>query len=422
METQEPVTAKVNRVRKKVLTACLCAAAAAGAVCFFAFGPVGRYAFAAKYCETSPEAAIQALDGVPDWYLDTKELREYISGIEAYQSGDREAAAEIFGELNGYGNSSWFMGLINYETAVELRENGKYEEALDLFEKCAYGDWKEQLLLTRYQMAESEESAGEYEEAAEIFESLGDYADCAYRKNECLMGMAEKLSGIGSHGEAAEIADDVLGSDDTGDFDSAAVKIYLSYAGALEEEGDWAGAGTQLEKCLGLSEDEDSETVEERIEYCESMTVYEAAVELMEEDRYAEAIAEFDKIPGFLDADELNAECEGNAYEWEFDGFLSKDGTEETATKTFSRKDTIYFYGTLSGGKPGKNVTLIFIWTDCMGHTASCTVSDWENGTSGGVTFSYSDPENASTGKGNIAVYIEETGEQVAKYTVTVNK
>ena len=46
METQEPVTAKVNRVRKKVLTACLCAAAAAGAVCFFAFGPVGRYAFA----------------------------------------------------------------------------------------------------------------------------------------------------------------------------------------------------------------------------------------------------------------------------------------------------------------------------------------------------------------------------------------
>lgn len=78
----------------------------------------------------------------------------------------------------------------NYDTAVELMDSGKYEEAIAAFE--AMGDYKDSVDKidecnkgTDYNTAIKLMESGLYEYAITAFKELGDYKDCADKIDEC---------------------------------------------------------------------------------------------------------------------------------------------------------------------------------------------------------------------------------------------
>lgn len=389
----------------------------AGAVLLF--GPVGRYAYASARCEESPSSAQDALSTVPDSYRDTATLRRYVDALLYRHKDQYDEAIALFTELDYYRESRVYVRELTYKKAGLLREAGDYDGAVALFESSLHEDWEAQVSRTVYEKALSLEKAGQYTQAAGVYQSLDRYEDSLLRRLTCLTAHAEQLQASGDPVSAAQQMDTVVAEDTEDRFRDKATAIYFACAEQLMEEENWAEAITRLELCDGHS---DPDAVEERLTYCTSMLTYLAAMDMMNAGDFAGAVDLFDTIPGFLDADEYNASCEQIAYTWSFKGWLSKDGTVDTKTTTFRRSDTIYFYGTLSGGKPGRTIDLRFVWVDVMGATAESLVEDWTDGTSGGVTFSYSVPKNANVGKSTIYVYNNETDEQIAKYTFTVRE
>ena len=394
--------------------------ASAAAVCLlagglaFLYGTPGQYLMAARRCETNPSFTQSTLAHVPDGFRDTAQLKRYADALVlAEQDQYTEAIAQLK-ELGDYRRAVAHWEELTYRYAASLREKGQYDEAIAQFEASYYEDYKTQVTRTKYEKAAFLEQNGDFSAAAELFGSLGDYSDSPAKRLNALVSDAHKKVSDGNTKEAAEIMDTV--TKESGDFASDASEIYFAHAMTLMEEKDWANAITRLDLC------EKTDEVTEKRDYCASMLTYNAALAMMEAGDYAGAVDLFDTIPGFLDADEYNFSCEQIAYKWQFDGFLSKDGTTATKTTSFVRADTIYIYGTLSGGKPGRHIDLQFTWIDAVGGRTDVVVKDWIDGTSGGVTFSYSVPRNANTGRSNIYIYNEETGEEIAKFPFTVNK
>lgn len=401
--------------RKIVLFAVLAAAAAIliGFFCWL-YGTPGQYFLAERACERAARFTQSTLENVPDGYKDAAKLKRYAAALVLAEEENYTEAVALLKGLGDYRNAVTHWEEITYDYAVSLREQGDYDEAIAQFEACFCGDWKTQVTLTTYEKAILLQQNGEWFTAAERFGSLGDYADSASRRRACLAQYARTLAESGDAAEAAALLDSVRAEGN--EASAAADAVYYACALALMEEEKWEEALARLDLCTP------SEEVTESRTYCTSMLTYLAAVGKMDEGDYVAAIELFDTIAGFSDADELNASCEVIAYKWAFTGYLSKDGTESTKTKTFKRADKITVYGTLSGGKPGKHISLRFVWVDAYGCTAEATVEDWENGTSGGVEFAYSVPKNANIGKSKIYVYNNETGVQIAKFSFTVKK
>lgn len=385
---------------------------------FLAFGPVGRYAYADKYCEISPKASLEALEGVPDGYLDAENLKLYCTALLDYEEGRVEKAVPVFEKLDYYRNCRVYIRGMYYENGKKLKEQGDYLDAVALFEKSMYEDYEEQIKDTYYLYAAKLQKDGKTEEAIAEYEKLGSFKDSVKNKLGCKVILMNSFLEKDETEEAEKYADEIAAEDKDGIFKAELGSFYFNYGESLIENEQWEEAADKFKK----SEELDTEGAAEKRVLCENTVVYNNAVALMEEEKYEEAIVLFDSIKGFLDAEEQSAACEKKVYKWDFTGYLSKDGTEKTKTKTFVRTDTIYFYGTLTGGKPNKSIDLQFIWTDVAGCTVTVEVEDWTSGSSGGVTFSYSNPKNANFGKSNIVVINKETGEQLAKYNFTVNK
>lgn len=403
--------------KKKIITFSIIGAGVLLALVLL-FGPVGRYAFADKYCEINPKASVEALAGVPNSYKDTEKFKIYCEALLDYKEGRVEEAVKVFEELDYYRNCRKYIRRMYYDNAVLLREKGNFDSAVDMFEKSAYEDYKEQIKETEYLHAKSLQAEEKWAEAVIKYEAAKNYKDSVKNKLDC----KTKLMNLSFENEAYEEAEkyaEEIASEDIEKVHSVFIgEFYYNYGESLIVESLWEEAAERFKKSAELG----YEGAEEKRVLCENTAVYNKAVALMDEEKYEEAIALFDTIKGFLDADELNLACENKTYKWDFTGYLSKDGTEKTKTKTFVRTDTIYFYGTLTGGKPDKSIDLLFIWTDVAGCTVTTKVENWQNGSSGGVTFSYSNPKNANFGKSNIVVINEETGIQLAKYNFTINK
>ena len=384
------------------------------AILAYLYGTRGQYLIAEQRCEQSPAFAVKTLERVPDDYRDAADLKQYATALMLAEQEQYAGAISLLKELGDYRNAVAHWEEITYDYAVSLRDKGKFDEAVAQFEASFFEDYKTQVTQTKYEKAASLARNGDYAAAAELFESLGDYADSPTRRLDCLAEDAVRITRDGDTQKAAEIMDTVTSASDA--YKAQATEVYLAAARTLMEEENWTEALARLDRC------ESTDDVTATRETCVSMLTYHEAVARKEAGDYTGAIELLDTIPGFLDADTLNRACEDKAYQWKFKGFLSKDGTEKTKTKTFVRADTIYIYGTLSGGKPGRHIDLRFSWVDAYGRTTDALVEDWSNGTSGGVTFSYSVPKNANTGKSTIYIYNEANGAQIAKFTFTVKK
>lgn len=82
----------------------------------------------------------------------------------------------------------------DYKKALELFEQGQYEEAKSVFEELGdYRDSKEQVSNCKYNIAQGMFEQGQYEEAQTVFEELGEYQDSKEQVSKCKIKICEAL-------------------------------------------------------------------------------------------------------------------------------------------------------------------------------------------------------------------------------------
>lgn len=127
-------------------------------------------------------------------------------------------AAEMYKELENYGDSKEKYNECAYNAACELEENGKHSEAKAAFE--ALGEYKDCLTRVKactYSEAAAALEAKNYDEAEKLFNSVKDYGDssdmvkeCSYIKAADLLeekqyeSAIEILSALGKYSDSAD--------------------------------------------------------------------------------------------------------------------------------------------------------------------------------------------------------------------------
>ena len=87
---------------------------------------------------------------------------------------------------------SYIIPFKNYRSALQLYNEGKYEEAYDIFNKCDYGDSSDKAMECRYNLALEAFLAEDYESAYLIFNDLS-YMDSREKAAECKYLAAMRL-------------------------------------------------------------------------------------------------------------------------------------------------------------------------------------------------------------------------------------
>ena len=107
---------------------------------------------------------------------------DYERAVTLYENGKPEEAAEIFVTLGYYADTPSYVVACVYEIGKKLYEEDKPEEAIAYFEQIkSFRDSTELIKKCRYRQAEMQLEAGNTEEAIKIWEQLWDYSDSAER-------------------------------------------------------------------------------------------------------------------------------------------------------------------------------------------------------------------------------------------------
>lgn len=103
---------------------------------------------------------------------------KYNKAIEFYNNGKYTEAMAIFEELNTYKDSTTLVKDCKYNKAIELYNNVKYAEAIVIFEELnTYKDSATRIKDCKYKIAASLYNDGDFFEAAKTFYSIIDYSD-----------------------------------------------------------------------------------------------------------------------------------------------------------------------------------------------------------------------------------------------------
>ena len=118
----------------------------------------------------------------------------YEEAAELKKNGDYAKAYELFTLISGYSDSNEITKQIrdDYKTAEELLKNGKYNEANAAFTALHnYSDSETKARESIYQKAESLKESGDYDDAIAAYSGLGEYKDSKVKTNDCLYSKAE---------------------------------------------------------------------------------------------------------------------------------------------------------------------------------------------------------------------------------------
>lgn len=105
---------------------------------------------------------------------------DYDKAMALYDDGKYEEAIVLFLELGDYENSAEMVIGCNYGIALNYYNSGDYETAMNLFTTLGeYEDSAEKVLDCQYHIAVNTYDSKDYIAALRLFTALGDYADAA---------------------------------------------------------------------------------------------------------------------------------------------------------------------------------------------------------------------------------------------------
>lgn len=175
------------------------------------------------------KSAIQLLKTISDWrdsadkILDCEKKIEEIKEILKCRAEEEQKALEVKQKRDSIITAGIMSGIvvllvfflvlitiiipnIKYNSAIDLMSEGKYQEALSVFEEISgHKDSGERIKECSYNYAVVLMGEGDYKTAKQIFETLGKYKDCADKIEECKPAMydnAVALINDNNNGEA----------------------------------------------------------------------------------------------------------------------------------------------------------------------------------------------------------------------------
>lgn len=263
----------------------------------------------------------------------------------------------------------------------------------------------------QYEEASQLMSKGEYELAIEKFEDLGDYKDSTDMLWQCWVLWGDDFYKAGKFKKAItayETAADIKKDD------SIHEKIRLSYIGI----GDKYMESQEYEKAIGsytvAAEIAAGDDVVEKINAAKL-----AYVKAFQSER-SEQVEAF--LKELVEASYPGAKEVYDAYyAWNATIVANKsDSDYSTDVSTVSRKDTIYFHASLSGGEPSESIQLYYEVTWPDGHSEIYNLdSYWRAGDKITARFQYSIPLFGKEGKLTFTLYDKRTKESLGSDSVT---
>ena len=299
---------------------------------------------------------------------------KYNSAMELYNAGKYDEAISAFEALNGYKDSSTQIELcktaINdqeYHAAVTLYNNGKYDEAISAFEALnGYKDSSAQIELCKAAIKDQEYYAavelynnGKYEEAIALFESLNDYMDSVAQIDACNTAIENQKKEV-IYNSAVELYN-------AGKYSEAITKFSAI--------NDYKDSNTLINECTEALNDQN----------------YNTAISLFNAGNYKEAIRVFETLRGYKDSEKKLAEIKTLYYKELFSkasvGSYVHFGAYEQNNDTSDGKEDIEW---LVLAKNGNKMLLISRYElDCQSYNSSrtdvtwetCSLRTWLNGT-----------------------------------------
>ncbi|MGN0684255.1 MAG: DUF6273 domain-containing protein, partial [Oscillospiraceae bacterium] len=224
----------------------------------------------------------------------TVKLVQNAARIERFENANSISISQIFQEPASDIDHPIYSGdtLLKtyYETAIQLYESGKFNDAAELFESLnGYNDSSEYALLSRYNSAQYSENSGRYAEAAEKYAALGEFSDSPESARRCLYLEAERLFNEEDYNAALKILESLDGYKDS---EEKIIQAYYENGRKLLGEQKYESALNALNSA-GDYED----TAELIIE-----AQYGCAAELISAEKYSEAMLAFEKLGSYKDS------------------------------------------------------------------------------------------------------------------------
>lgn len=266
----------------------------------------------------------------------------------------------------------------------------------------------------QYEEALQLQAEGKYQQAIKKYEALGDYKDSKNMIWECYIGIGDDYSQESDFEKALKTYNIALKQKESKELYTKIWKCYIGIGDRYFDQKDFEKA---LETYYTAIDQKDSKELQDKINKTKM-----AYIETYKGDRTA-------KVEQFLS--ELKAlkypgidKIYDAYYAWHVK--ITANTSEEdysTDISTASRKDTIYFHMTLSGGEPSEQIQLYYevIWPNGSSQISALD-SNWKTGSKITARFQYPVPLFGKEGKLTFKLYDKSTNEELGSDSVTLQK
>lgn len=266
----------------------------------------------------------------------------------------------------------------------------------------------------QYNDAKDLQANGKYEEAIEKYTALGDYEDCASLIWECYILMADEYYADGDFDKAIEtynIAAEIKNNDD---IQSKIRDCHIGKGDAFCKKKQFTKA---MESYAIAADMKMTSDLQDKINAAKF-----GYLKIKLDDNDNRAINYMNELmdinyPGIQ-------EIYDEYYEWHV-AIVANTSEQDFSTdvETVSRKDTVYFHVSLSGGEPDETLQLYYevTWPDGQSQISDLGPG-WKNGSNITARFQYPMPLFGTEGKLTFKLFDKSTQEMLTVDTVTFKK
>ncbi len=263
----------------------------------------------------------------------------------------------------------------------------------------------------QYEEAIQLQQDGLYEEAIEKFTALGDYKDSQELIWQCWILLGDSYYDSGEFKKAIETYETAQGLKEDQSIDKKIRSCYIGIGDEYYKSGEYEKAMASYATAAEIAPDEE---LQEKTN--DAMFGY---VKKYKSDRTTKVEDYMDELmdmsyPGIK-------EIYDEYYAWHVSIIANKSEEDySNDISTFSRKDTVYFHTTLSGGEPSEVIRLYYEVTWPDGHKELYNLdSGWQAGDKLTARFQYSIPLFGKEGKLTFTLYDANTSEALGSDSVT---
>lgn len=304
---------------------------------------------------------------------------------------------------------------MQYQDAQKLQANGKYEKAIAKYK--ALGDYKDcdELIWECYcSMGDEYFKAGEFNKAIETYNTALELKedDSLHDKIwKCYCGIGDDYFEAGKFDKAIETYNTALEQKEDDSLHDKIWKCYCSIGDSYIADGNYEDG---LDTYYIAADIKDNETIQKKINAAKFSYVkkYQADRTAKVEEYMSDLMA-----VGYSGIQEIY----DSYYEWHTKIIANTSEDDKSSDlDTISRKDTVYFHISLSGGEPSEAIALYYEVTWPNGNSQISDLdSTWKAGSEITARFQYPIPLFGKEGKLTFTLYDKSTNEKLGSDSVT---